>query len=454
MLSSLTLFAFLAGACGKSSSGGSSTGGSSTGGGSSGGGSTGGDSGNNGSGGNGTAGGGSGGSDSSAGGSGGDGTSIAGAGGDDSGMAGSAGDGPDCPVGAMRNGPYERVTVIDETSTFGLIDPSIEYPQQAESGLLTYTAVPGFDRVHIAIASSADQGATWTRVGTVTEPTPITIATTDDSICGSTSCDGTLVFESSSVILDPSDPDPERLVKVFSHAYFFGVDRHFEIGYIAMHTASGPEGPWEEVKLFGWDSSSPLSSSGVTHNVSSDPALAELHECVIVGEPGAIVRPTGTIDLVLACPAPHPGGGATIDIRLLRSNNHGESWEYVASMLTPDDAESLGAASNKINGGDLFYTDGSYYLIATPLGLVEFPEGTDEGYRGCLVIPVEDLDTGAVSRCDGIPVVEASYLGQPGQFVGACSADEGASASGMLIPVPDLTSSVPFQLFSSEFPPQ
>jgi hypothetical protein len=64
-------------------------------------------------------------------------------------------------------------------------------------------------------------------------------------------------------------------------------------------------------------------------------------------------------------------------------------------------------------------------------------------------VPVADLDAGQVARCGSAPVVEASYLGQPGQFVGACSADVGASASGMLIPVPDLSASEPFQLFAS-----
>lgn len=429
-LSSLCFLALAGGACGNDSNDDDST--------------------SNGSGGDGSAGNASSSGGSSSGASSSGGSSSGGSGGNDT-TAGGAGQAASCTEGASRNGPYERVMVVDETSVFGLIDPSVEYSAEAESGLLTYTAVPGFDRVHIAIATSSDEGATWTRVGDVNEPAPVTISTTDLSVCGSSSCEGTIVYESSSIIVDRFDPDPDRLLKVFSHAYFFGADRHYDLGYVVMHTASAPEGPWQETKLFGWDSSSSLSTADVAYNVSSDPALPELHECVIVGEPGAIVRPTGNIDLVLACPAIRAGGSATIDIRLLRSTDHGDTWKYVATLLTADDAEALGATSRKINGGDLFYAKGSYYLMATPIGLVDFPDGTAEGYRGCLVIPIDDLDTGSVERCDDIPVVDGSYLGQPGQFVGACSTDEGALSSGVLIPVPDLTSSVPFQLFASEF---
>lgn len=357
-----------------------------------------------------------------------------------------------CPVGPERDGPYTRVTVTGDTSALGIIDPSVAYAQDASSGLMTYTAVPSLDGVHIAIADSTDHGATWRYVADVTDSAPITITTTDDSICGAASCAGKLVYESSSLIVDPSDPNPGHRLKVFAHAYFFNTDRHLEIGYIAMDTASTPQGPWTETKLFGWDSSSPLSNTGVAYDVSTDPGLTGLHDCVIVGEPGAVVRPSGTIDLALSCPVAYNDGTSTVDIRLLRSDDHGATWTFVATMLTPDDATALGATSKEINGADLFFAGGTYHLIATPTGPVDFPGGTDDGYRGCVVVPVEDLDAGTVSRCGGEPIVEASYLGQPGQFVGACSADVGASADGMLIPVPDLNASVPFQLFASKLP--
>ncbi len=375
---------------------------------------------------------------------------------------GAAGNASVCAEGPERNGPYERVTVVGDDSEMGLIDPSVEYAADASVGYMTYTAVPSPVLVHISIASSEDNGATWHYVGDVTPPAPvITITTTDDSVCGSSSCIGTFAQESSSLVVDPLDPDPDRRFKVFAHTYFYSLESpneedaaRFELGYMALYTASSAEGPWEETPLFGWPSSSSISNADVAYDISVDPALSELDDCFIVGEPGAVVRPSGTIDLALSCVSVHNSSEVTIDIRLLRSDDHGVTWTFVGSLLTPEDAQALGAVSHQINGGDLFFADGSYHLIATPVGLVSNGKREWEGYRGCVVVAIDDLDAGRVSRCEGEPIVEASYLGQPGQFVGACSTDAGATASGMLIPVPDVTFTLPepWQLFSSGLP--
>ena len=77
----------------------------------------------------------------------------------DAGPADATWDGTSCPSGPERNGPYTRVTVVGETSALGIIDPSVEYAAGAGAGLMTYTAVPDFAHVHIAIAESADNGA-------------------------------------------------------------------------------------------------------------------------------------------------------------------------------------------------------------------------------------------------------------------------------------------------------
>jgi hypothetical protein len=107
--------------------------------------------------------------------------------------------------------------------------------------------------------------------------------------------------------------------------------------------------------------------------------------------------------------------------------DHGATWAYVGILLTSEDARTLGATSDQINGGDLFCANDAYHLIATPVGIVDFPHGREDGYRGCVVVAIADLDAGRVARCDGAPVVEARYLGRPGQFVGACGASSTAS---------------------------
>lgn len=376
---------------------------------------------------------------------------------------GTGGTGASCDPVPERNGPYTRLTVAgDPGSALGLIDPSVEYAATEGLVYMTYTAVPSQAQVHIAIASSADAGATWQYVGNVTPPAPpITVTTTDDTVCGAASCTGFFAQESSSLLIDPSDPDPARRFKVLAHTYFYNPspvqaddETRFEIGYIALYTSASASGPWTETRLFGWPSSSPTSNDDVAYDIGSHPALTALRDCVIVGEPGALVRESGTIDLALSCPSMSANQVVTTDIRLLRSTDHGISWTYVGVVLSAEDGPMLHSTSNQITGGDLFYANGGYHLIATPFGMVDVQGSQFEGYRGCVVVPISDLDAGEVSRCDGAPIIEASYLGQPGQFVGACSADANAAAAGMLIPVPDLTFSSPqiWQIFTSGLP--
>jgi hypothetical protein len=347
-----------------------------------------------------------------------------------------------CGPGVERDGPYTRFTVAnDDIGTAGFIDPSVEYPSGAAAGLMTYTTVPDPGHDEIAIAASIDAGASWNFQALVTTATPATID------CGSTTCTGTMIDESSSLVLDPTD-DSSRRLKVFAHEYLFDTQRELLFGYIAMYTAATPTGPWAETKLFGWTSSSSVSTTGVAYNISTDPRLPEMHDCVIVGEPGGYVRANGTLELVLGC-----NTATTADIRLLRSTDHGVTWTFVSKLLTPDDGVALGGAHREITGGDLFFAAGKLHLVATPDGDVTYPGGTTgDGYRGCVVVPIADIDAGTVERCNGAPVIETAYRGQPGQFVGACTAAEGASAAGMLIPVPQFTQTLVFQVFAAELP--
>jgi hypothetical protein len=364
------------------------------------------------------------------------------------------GENPDAPCGQAveRDGPYTRFTVAnDDIGTGGFIDPSVEYSVAASGGLMSYTTIPDASHVHIALAASVDAGASWVFQGEVSQARAVTIDTTDMSVCGSTTCSGTLVDESSSLVVDPFEPDASRRLKVFMHEYFYGSDMNFQLGYMAMYTAATPSGPWTETKLFGWNSSSSLTSTGVAYNVSTDPRLPELHDCFIVAEPGAYGRSPGTIDLALGCVV-IAGSAATIDIRLLRSTDHGVTWTYVNKLLSASDAGTLGAKHNQINGPDLFYARGKVHLVVSPVGDVVSPGGTFNGYRGCVVVPIADLDAGTVERCGGVPVIETAYRGQPGEFVGACSAADGATAAGMMIPVPQFTQTPVFQVFAAQQP--
>jgi len=331
----------------------------------------------------------------------------------------------------------------------GIFDASLEYAAGSEFGLMTYTAVPDPAHVHIAIAASIDGGSTWHYQSDVTLAQPITIATLDEDVCGADTCTGTFVHESSSLVIDPEDPDVDRRLKVFAHGYFHSpTERWLRLGYLALYTAAAPEGPWAETRLFGWPSPSPVSTAGVVRDISEDPTLSELADCFIVAEPGGMLSPSGELDLALSCPVVG-GDSDTIEVRLLRSSDHGATWRVVSTLLTPDDALRLGSTTPRINGADLFLAAGQPRLIVSPEGPVDGPDGTFEGYRGCLVLPFEDLERGQLAQCDGGPRVEAAYLGEPGRFVGACSAADGATPLGMFLPIPEFGASDVFRLFAA-----
>jgi hypothetical protein len=145
-------------------------------------------------------------------------------------------------------------------------------------------------------------------------------------------------------------------------------------------------------------------------------------------------------------------GAGAIEIDLIRSTDHAHTFQSVSTLLSTNDAVSLGSASPQINGADLLQIGGQVYLFATPGGTVELPGNTSgPGYRGCLSIPLSDIDAGTVMRNANTPIITTSYLGSPDQFIGACTAAEGAPSLGVagdvLAPTPPL-----FGIFSTSHP--
>jgi hypothetical protein len=198
----------------------------------------------------------------------------------------------------------------------------------------------------------------------------------------------------------------------------------------------------------------------VVQNVSTDSNLSGLASCVALTEPGALVHTADTdagasaIDLALGCVLPGSSGGAVIEVELIRSVDHGASWSFVSTLIDEADAVALGAVEGQVNAPDLFTVGAATYLIATPDGNVATSTGTTDGYRGCLVFEVADLDAGQLARCGGMLQPVTEYLGDPEQFVGACTAAQGASAMGVVVPTATLTGASPsFAFFASHSGP-
>ena len=246
-------------------------------------------------------------------------------------------------------------------------NPSILWPPGASSGLLAYSelAAPFPHPVTTYIATSMDQGATWQFAAQANSATPITVATSNPSLCGATSCASQLSREVPSILIDPSDPDPSRRYKLFVHAYPDIATAPYQadvsLGYIGLEMSPDATTWSADTKVLGWNSSSPLSSSGALTNL--DTAFPALADCAWFTEPGAVLAPSGAIDLALSCV--YSGG---VRIVLLRSTDHARTFGYVAQLLSGDDARCFGSTTGALIGGDLLYLGGQEYLLATPMG--------------------------------------------------------------------------------------
>lgn len=324
------------------------------------------------------------------------------------------------PVGVP---PTDEVIVAgDPGAALGIFDPSIVYPKGAPGGAMSYSAVPTQETIVTRIALSADNGASWVYVAQPNVAEPATLPSTNATACPGGTCSGNLISEVSSLVLDADDPDASARWKLFAHRYLVGpqVALHYDIGTIALQTASSPEGPWTAPKkMLGWNSSSSYSSAGVATNVSSLPAISD---CVALTEPGALWTP-GQIDLAVGC-VYLDGATPKIRIELVRSKDHAASWTHVSTLLRPEDASCLTPGAS-VNAADLFVHDGAVYASATP--------SDNAGYHGCAIFEIADLASGTVRRdADGKAYVPRALVASPDRFAGACAYAEGANGFVMI----------------------
>lgn len=321
---------------------------------------------------------------------------------------------PFCPAATAPAGGDVQVAG-EPNAALGIFDPSVIYPSGAPAGAMAYSAVPDQTTIRTHLAVSNDHGASWTYVAEPNVPEAATIPSSDATECPGGACTGNLISEVSSLIYDPADPDATRRWKLFAHRYLVGagVNLHYRIGTITLQTAAQVQGPWTAPeKLIGWTSPAAYTSTGVATNASTLPGTAD---CIALTEPGALALP-GALDLAVGC-VYLAGNAPKIRIELLRSTDHGASWQSVATLLRPDDAACF-AAGASINAGDLFVSGGVEYLAATP--------SDTTGYHGCLVFTIDDVVAGHVHRdAMGRAVVTRTIAPASGQFSGACTYADG-----------------------------
>ena len=326
--------------------------------------------------------------------------------------------------------------VGDEREAQGIFDPSLLATTNASIPfLMTYSGVTETDNISTHLSAYDAASGVWVHVAAVNGAEQGTLP------CGGGPCVGSFIHETSSLILDATDPNPAALFKVLTHSYIVtgGNELHYDWGHIRLWTSPVATGPWTGTALFGWAGASPLSTDGVRLSLTGIPELAD---CIVFSEPGAILLDGGASLLVsLGCvslPAV-PTDPAPIRIVSLISPDHGATWVYTGVLLDGAvDAAALGYAVPQLNAADLFVgtnTSGSIglYLIASPAGPVF--GGSFDGYTGCLVFQVETASPGRLGvvrdAVSGAPVVMRSVVpSDPQYFAGACSAATSATDPG------------------------
>ena len=327
-----------------------------------------------------------------------------------------------------------RFLVIgDPGSAKGIFDASFAVPAPGTLGVMTYSSVTAIQEVFTRVGVTTNGGMSWHYLRDVNGIEPTTISDAGLTVCGAAMCDGNILHETSSLVLDSTDPDPDREFKVFLHTYFFDGDIHYAHGWMSMYTADEPHLAWTETKIFGWDAAPPTSTTGVNQNINDIPGL---EDCILLSEPGAAVF-DGDLYMSTGCVQ----SDAAIRIELLRSTDHGDTWTRAGTLIDDVDAAALGALNSRVNASSLFNDGSTLWLSVTPTS-------SDWDYDGCWIIEVDDPAAGAVMRdTTGRPLVHRFIDAADSRFNGMCVTDVGLDE--WIVGALDVTATDPFRIYRS-----
>lgn len=329
---------------------------------------------------------------------------------------------------------YEKVIIIGETAESGVFDPSLEY--DGTTGWLAYSAVDVPEYVHTHLARSADGGRSWEYVTEINRSEAGTV------VDGKETIDGIWRHEVPTLVHDPGDPGREW--KLYWHRYFVrppykAEDRLFEYGWVAYKYASSPDGLWsEEVALFG---AYPYPSGGFEVEHYLNQLHPDLADFVAFTEPGSLYK-NGV--LYLSFVGAHPGGEGMFKTFLIRSGDHGTTWEDVGTLTDGADATELGYTM--LTAPSLVEKNGRVFLLAAPWG----PLFTD--HDGTYVFEFEDITQAKLKR-NGGKLVVIKYL--PPSLSGWINAgesdyDAGNTYGGILMPQLDMADPNSFAIYNTK----
>ncbi len=355
---------------------------------------------------------------------------------------------------------YAAIEVTGDTSQSGIFDPSVLLTSSADvwmaySGVDYYryptASDPLVQDVSTKLAHSPDGGNSFsyvTTLGTAGPPSAtVSVHDASQSICGAATCAGRWAYETPWLIDDSTDPDPGRRFKIFAHKYFLYPPHSpatiYVLGAIVMWTAPVLDGNWSsEEMVIGWNLTPPELPFPARNNINTlDPAL---QHCLLVAEGAASVRQE-ELDFVFACTLDSGGPPLPQKIVLLRSLDHANSFQYVATLLQPSDAPA----------GSAYYTaPGLIPSSSTAPVLIATPTTSAGVYAGCSVFPFADEESGSLFRDnDGLPIsiLEVPRINDTTHVGGACAWDRGLDATGILLNDVDLSvSPVQFKILATK----
>lgn len=371
-----------------------------------------------------------------------------------------------CGSSSGSNSPVPERIVFAGVGSHGIFDPSVARDPATGKLWMSYSAVDpsptwpaNVNVVSSHLAYSGDNGKTWT----VSSNGELINNYLDVTLPATSPNDGTWVNEVSQLIYDPGAIPAERWKILWHHYLLINNVRHFEHGWIAMKTASTPEGlaAAAEVKLFGgylYDSANDTPApSGTTQSpvgavpqIQLDTALDSALNTCVFSEPGMYAT-SSALYLSLLCV--HLG-----DINTPADDDHlivllkcgspcnatsVSNWSYLGTALNNADAAAFGYDTG-FSASGMFESGGSVYLVATPVQTSGAP--WSDYYSGCRIFKFSDIDTATLQGSP--PTLIGSVNGTPGSFNGACAYHASANMSGMLYSEFN-TSTFTFQIYKS-----
>ena len=197
--------------------------------------------------------------------------------------------------------------------------------------------------------------------------------------------------ETPALVYDPGDAGKEW--KLYAYKYFWDNDpndamtvaRHY--GAIVYKSASDPEGEWSaEQWLFAPGPGYPPSPYQQTVLLQLNQLDASLQNVKAYARPSVISK-DGLLVMTLSAFT----DGVTPDkVIMIASDNHGNSWHYVGTVLKREDITAIDPTGH-LEGATLLEQNGNVYFAAVP-------GNTEKRSAGTLIMPFEDFSKGLLQR--------------------------------------------------------